>query len=335
MDGPEGAALYMDLEGSEPARSPSPASTSRSPAPQRPEVALHGFGHDAAKDGGRAASPSCTPAAHAVDGLRSANGVAYGSSSSNGVPADVHAQIQKLTSQLEAARKRAEDAEKKVIWWEEFASRILSIFLLGPEMTENYKRLVEREISRALIGIEVIEEVTNLRCSFPAVPSEVPIPRFRRWDGRLSGSNAWDVHWTSAAWSVSLSVSGRLYGLGFSLALRLHHFNIRGRIVVAFPLADGGDLSEIHASFAEAPEIDFTLDSTVAFGMVPLPIQSQVDARARSAISEVLRKEMVAPNRLELKINALGRKSFLTDQDVQQAINDAELARESARRSSR
>merc|ERR1712039_318380 len=84
----------------------------------------------------------------------------------------------------------------------------------------------------------------------------------------------WDVQWASATWAISLSVSGRLYGLGFSL-----------------------------------------------------PVRSQVDAQVRSSLASLLRREMVAPNKMLFQIPAMEPKKGLSGADIQQAIEDAEFAK--------
>lgn len=245
--------------------------------------------------------------------------------------ARAHAAVVKARRAEEAAWEaevRASDAQGGLELWEKLISRLLVIVALGPRMTELYKRTLVKELRKALESLPMVESVGNLQCSFPAVPTEAPRLRIQHWGGRLSQPIQWDVEWRSASWSVTLSVAGRLYGVGFSLGVQLHHFGIRGRLGTTFPSGDRGDLSEARLCFSEVPQVDFVLDSTVACGFVPLPVRSQVDAKVRSALTQVLIKEMVAPNQVTLRIAALRPKQGLTDHDVQQATEDAELAKQ-------
>jgi len=243
--------------------------------------------------------------------------------------ADVRAQAAQRLAAEEA--HRAAGSEVSLALWEQLLSRMLTVLLLGPEMTEQYKRTLTKELGKALRSLDMVDEVGNLQCSFPAVPGEAPRLRLLRWEGRLSQPVEWAVAWASASWAVSLSVEGRLYGVGFSLGLRLHGFGIRGRVSIAFPGGDRGDLSEVELCFTELPEVTFALESNVKMGLVPLPIRSQLDAKVRSTLSQVLSTSLVAPNKTSVKISALRPKQALTDNDIRQACEDAELARRAAR----
>merc|ERR1711920_753366 len=111
-----------------------------------------------------------------------------------------------------------------------------------------------------------------------------------------------DMQWTSASWDIAVSVVGRHFGLVFSLDMRLHHFGVRGRVKVTLPEARSLDLSKVILSFLELPEVDFQVDSSVAFGLVPLPVQAQVDAKIRSASAQWLRGHLVEPNAMLFNI---------------------------------
>lgn len=240
---------------------------------------------------------------------------------------DDETEVVRLRRLLEAAEARAMRAEQRLGMWEDLLSRVSWIMMLGPEMLEYYKRLLLEELSKALEGLEQIEEVKNLKCSFPAVSSEAPRPSLVHWGGDFAEPMEWDLSWTSTSWVIGVSVVGRQYGLSFSLALRLHHFGIRGRVRVVMPDARTSDLSRLLISFVEFPEVDCTVECNVTCGVVPLPVQSQVASRVRSAFDDWLAGRMVEPNAMPLTVPALKPKTELSEEDVKQAIQDAELAR--------
>jgi len=211
--------------------------------------------------------------------------------------------------------------------WERLASRLCSVVLLGPQMTEYYKRTLIKEVRLALESVEQVEEVSSLKFSFPVVASEAPQPSLASWSGELSEPMEWDVRWTPASWDIAVSVKGRHFGLGFSLALRLHHFGVGGRVRVALPEARSLDLSKVLFSFLEFPEVDFQVESSVAFGIVPLPVQAQVDTKIRSASAKWLSRHLVEPNAMHLDIAAMRPKRGVSENDLQTAIRDAELAK--------
>ena len=254
-------------------------------------------------------------------------GASCSSASAGHAPAAAAAddEVAALKARLEAAEARALQAEGRLRMWEDVVSRLAFLMLLGPEMSEYYKRTLMKELSTALRSLDQIEEVRDLKCSLPAVPSEAPRLELVR-GGDLAEPMEWDLLWAAASWSVSLSVSGRVYGVGFSLDLRLHRFGVRGRVKVVIPRGADGDLSQIKVSFLRPPELDVAVDCHVVVGMVPLPVRSQVDAKVRSSFARWLECELVEPNAMLFKLASMRPKRNLSDADVQQAIADAERA---------
>jgi len=232
-----------------------------------------------------------------------------------------------LRAKLQAAEARALQAELRLGMWEDLVSKMSSIVMMGPEMSEFYKRTLMKELTAALSSLDMVEQVKNLKCSFPAVRSEAPHCSLVRWDGDFSKPMEWEVQWSTSSWAISVSVIGRQFGLSFSLDICLHHFSIKGKLKVALPNGRALDLSQILVSFTELPQLDFAIDSKVAWGVVPLPVQSQVDAIVRSSAVKWLTAEMVDPNAMKFQLAALKPKRELSDADVQQAILDAERAR--------
>eukprot|EP00928_Gymnodinium_smaydae_P054697 TRINITY_DN38430_c0_g1_i1.p1 TRINITY_DN38430_c0_g1~~TRINITY_DN38430_c0_g1_i1.p1 ORF type:complete len:343 (+),score=69.51 TRINITY_DN38430_c0_g1_i1:110-1138(+) len=236
-------------------------------------------------------------------------------------------EVARLEAALRAAEGQLAETEGRRWLWEQLFSSVAALVVLGPASLEFYKRTLITEVRRALESVEQIREVSNLECSFPAVPSEAPRLRLERWNGDLAGPMEWDVAWSPASWALSLSVSGRQFGLGFTLALRLRRFDLRGRVRVHFPEAKAADLSKINVSFVSLPEIGFAVECGVACGILPLPVQSQVESTVREAFLGWLSKEVVAPHSMLFNVAALEPKRSLSDSDVQQAILDAQLAK--------
>jgi len=229
-----------------------------------------------------------------------------------------------LRKKLAETEARAAHAEHRLRMWESLASQASYIVALGPDRGDSYKRTFMKEFTDAIKSVSAVHEVTDLVCSIPAVPSEAPALSLVHWSGNLADPMQWDVQWSSACWHVGVSVLGRQYGVSFSLKLRVHHFGVRGRLQVVLPKGGSLDLSQARVSFAKRPEVDFSVDSEVALGFVPLPVQNQVESKIRVACTQWLRKELVEPNGMLFKIPALKPKYELSDKDVQQAILDAE-----------
>eukprot|EP00927_Polykrikos_kofoidii_P000898 TRINITY_DN10337_c0_g1_i3.p1 TRINITY_DN10337_c0_g1~~TRINITY_DN10337_c0_g1_i3.p1 ORF type:complete len:230 (+),score=21.68 TRINITY_DN10337_c0_g1_i3:67-756(+) len=200
-------------------------------------------------------------------------------------------------------------------------------FSMGRAPAQYYKRTLVHQVVSGLSNVAQVKEIRNLECSFPAVRSEAPQLMLAKGSEDLGEPMEWDIRWSSSSWSVSLSVRGSQFGLGFSLNVRLHSFVLKGRVRVHLPLGGECNLSQVTVSFVELPVVDFRLDSEVAFGIVPLPVSSQIDAKLRSSISEWLTTEVVEPNRLSFTFDGLKPKEELSDADMRQAIMDAESVR--------
>jgi len=273
-------------------------------------------------------SPACTKGAVAVadSGAEDVDTGACACDRQDGA-SDLQAEVERLRKRLAEAERRASLAEQRLSMWEDLTSKLAVVLMLGPEMLEFCKRTLMKELTRALKNLPMVDEVNNLQCSFPAVPSEAPRAKLAHWPGDFSEPMEWDVQWATASWSVTLSVSGRLYGLRFTMDLRLHRFAVNGRMRVKLPCGNFGDFSEVCLSFVELPDVDFSVDCKVICGMVPVPVQSQVDAQVRASFMKVLRDEIIEPQRLLLRVASMRPKSRLTEDDVQQAILDAEMTK--------
>mmetsp|Transcript_73066 Transcript_73066/g.202656 ORF Transcript_73066/g.202656 Transcript_73066/m.202656 type:complete len:533 (-) Transcript_73066:151-1749(-) len=264
-----------------------------------------------------APQPSTTPDADGLDGEGATAAM------------DQAVEIARLKRQLEAAEGRASELQGRLNMWESLISSLSFVMAMGPDRGEQCKRTFMKELSDAIKSVDSVQEVSHVTCSIPAVQSEAPRLSLIHWNGELDQPMEWDVQWASACWSVGVSVLGRQYGLSFSLKLRVHHFGIKGRLSVSLPQGRAMDLSEARVSFVELPKVEFLVDSDVLLGVVPLPVQSQVDAKIRAALKQWLSKEMVEPNAMVFTIPSLRPKYELSDKDVQQAILDAETVRRS------
>mmetsp|Transcript_95476 Transcript_95476/g.270288 ORF Transcript_95476/g.270288 Transcript_95476/m.270288 type:complete len:410 (-) Transcript_95476:126-1355(-) len=247
----------------------------------------------------------------------------------NGSPCSVQLEdeIAQLREQLAAEKARAEQAEHCLATLEYFVSSLSFILALGPDRGEHLKRKLIKIMRKTIQKVASVQEISNIMCSIPTVQSEAPRLKLMQWGGDLSQPMEWVVHWAPASWHASVSVLGRHYGVAFSLKLRVHHFGIRGRLKVVLSRGDVWDLSQALVSFLELPEIDFVVDSEVVCGVVPLPVQSQVDTHLKATVRKWLARELVEPNVMVFTAPPLKPKRDLSDGDVREAILDAEKIR--------
>ena len=64
-------------------------------------------------------------------------------------------------------------SEAKVAMWEECMQTFLHSIMLSPEMNDIYKDECTRILRSTLGGVEQIQAVRFVDCSFPSVPTEV------------------------------------------------------------------------------------------------------------------------------------------------------------------
>merc|ERR1712032_731443 len=111
-----------------------------------------------------------------------------------------------LQRRLAAAEERAISAEARIGMWESLISFLAYAMAMGPDRGEYYKRTLVKQLSDALTAVDAVHEVDDCICSLPTVVSEAPQLSLVRLGAHLSDPMEWRVRWSSASWSLSVSV---------------------------------------------------------------------------------------------------------------------------------
>ena len=147
--------------------------------------------------------------------------------------------------------------------------QLVHCVMLSPDMNDMYKIECTNLLKDALKGVEQIQAVRFVDCSFPSVPSEAPHIQLIRWESM--NDSEWHLRW-APSWSVQVAVEGQQY-LQFSLTLRLEDLRLSGRITLKM----SSDLSTIILSFTTPPKLRLKTAVTVSWGSVALPLQTYIE----------------------------------------------------------
>ena len=86
------------------------------------------------------------------------------------------AQVVALRQEVARLQLLLQVSEAKVAMWEECMQTFLHSVMLSPEMNDIYKDECTRILRTTLSGVEQIQAVRFVDCSFPSVPTEVCCP---------------------------------------------------------------------------------------------------------------------------------------------------------------
>lgn len=217
---------------------------------------------------------------------------------------------------------RLVSAELRLQKWELAASDLVSTLALSPEMTEAfYARSLRDMLSDALRTLDPIDELRHVECSMPSVATEAPAIAMLDWQGLAFSS--WEIEWAPHSWWVSVSAVGTRWGLGFNSLARVSGIHLKGRLRCAF----SADLTALRISFVEKPFLDMLIESSVGWGVVPIPVQEQIEGMVRSEIERFLERRLTGDNSM---VVVLRRKmlSKLTNSDIIEAADQAKRASE-------
>ncbi|EOD28160.1 hypothetical protein EMIHUDRAFT_457032 [Emiliania huxleyi CCMP1516] len=225
-----------------------------------------------------------------------------------------------LRQQVAMLESRLREADRTRQMWEACMTTLVGSILLGPEMNEMYKQECSSLLSQALVGLEQIDRVRYVECSFPSVSSEAPRLSLESWES--IARSEWQLRW-SPSWSMQVAVEGSYY-VSFRLLLKIDSVRMSGALVVNA----ANDLRQIGLSFAELPALKMRVECTVSWGTLPLPLQDYIGETVVNEFRAWLTRAMVQPNELVIKPAAFQPKQTLTDADVERAMRAASMARE-------
>lgn len=229
---------------------------------------------------------------------------------------------EKLRGELKALSheelvERLAGAELRLRKWEASASELVTTLALSPDMTEGlYARSLRDLLSAALLTLESVDGLRHVECSMPCVAAEAPHVSMREWAG-LDYSE-WDVEWSPSSWWVSVSADGSRWGLGFNVLTRVSAMRLEGALRCAF----SKDLTSMRTSFMEKPCLEMDVESSVGWGVVPIPVRVQIEAMVRAEIERFVEQRLTGD---ESMVVVLRRKALakITESDLLEARDQA------------
>lgn len=216
--------------------------------------------------------------------------------------------------------EHAIETELKVHEWGNAASSLMTTLALSPEMTDVfYARSLRALLTSALETLDSIDELKHVECSMPSIAAEAPTIDLVHWSG-LHFSE-WDVQWTPTSWWVSVSADGSRWGLAFNCLAKVSEISLAGRLRCSF----SRDLSAVRVRFAHKPCLDTTVDTSVGWGAVPLPVRESIVHLIQSEIENFVNSRLCND---EGMIIVLRRKPLLTvsESDIFEATLQARRA---------
>lgn len=215
---------------------------------------------------------------------------------------------------------RALAAELRLHEWKTATSELVTSLALTPELTEGfYSRTLRELLSAGLLPLESVDELRHVECSMPCVAGEKPEVCLIRWCGVQYSE--WDIKFSPASWWVSVSAIGTRWGMSFNCLTNVTDIRIDGVFRVAF--AD--DLTALRVSFRERPRIEMKVESSVGWGVVPLPVREQIEGMVREEMEGFVERKLMGD---ESMVVVLRRKAVarLSDTDIVEAKMQAERA---------
>lgn len=238
----------------------------------------------------------------------------------------VNEQKDKLADRLAGLSKseliqHAIDTHYTLHEWRHAASDLLSVLALSPEMTDAfYARSLRVMLKTALESLDSVDCLQHLECSMPSVAVERPIINVTRWDG-LHYSE-WSMQWSPKSWWVSVSADGSRWGLAFNCLANISAISLRGHIQCSF----SPDLTALRIRFVEKPSLNMLVETTVGFGIVPLPVQESIQEIIRDRIKEFVDIRLCNDQGMVI---VLRRKPLhsISDNDIYEATMQAKRAK--------
>lgn len=232
---------------------------------------------------------------------------------------DLRAELKSLSS--EELLERALSAEMRLKKWEGVASDFVSTLALCPEMTEAYyARLLRDLLSDALLTLDEVDELRHVECSMPCVKSEKPKVEMIEWNG-LPYSE-WMLEWSPHSWWVSVSAVGSRWGLGFNVLTRVSSISLKGVIRCSF----SEDLTALRVSFRETPALLMSIESSVGWGVVPIPVREQIENLVRVEIERFVEQRLTGEENMVVVLRRKADPS-ISDSDIEEAIHQAERSK--------
>ena len=203
--------------------------------------------------------------------------------------------------------------------WSTAASSLVTALALAPESTSFYARMLRELLSDALDELELIDELRHVECSMPSIPSESPHLTLVDWRGLPYST--WDIQWSPNSWWVSVSAVGYRWGLSFNVLTQCSSITIHGRLRCAF----SPDLTSVRLSFVQEPDLHMSIESTVGWGAVPIPVREQIESIVRAQILSFISNNLVGEESL---VVVLRRKAIqaISNEDLQEARAAAQRA---------
>ncbi|CAN8064999.1 unnamed protein product [Agarophyton chilense] len=231
---------------------------------------------------------------------------------------NLRAHLKKLS--YEQLLQRCMLNEMRLRQWEQASTSFVSAMALTPEMTEAfYARSLRELLSSALQTLDVVEELRHVECSMPCVKGEAPQISLTLW--RDLSYSEWCVEWSPASWWVSVSAVGYRWGLSFNCLTKVTGIYLNGMIRCSF----SDDMTSLRIGFPQKPILDMTVESSVGWGAVPIPVREQIENLVRSEIELFVQNRLTGDNDMVVVLKKKAEKK-LTESDLQEAKSQAERA---------
>lgn len=210
--------------------------------------------------------------------------------------------------------------EMRLVQWEKAASSLVTSLTLTPEMTEAfYARSLRELLSSALDTLDVVEELRHVECSMPCVKGEAPRISLVMW--RDLSYSEWHVEWSPASWWVSVSAVGYRWGLSFNCLTNVAGIQLDGIIRCSF----SNDMTALRIGFPQKPMLNMTVESSVGWGAVPIPVREQIEYLVRTEIEQFVENRLTGSNDMVVVLKTKMEEK-LSDSDLNEAKRQAERA---------
>lgn len=225
--------------------------------------------------------------------------------------------------------QRLVDAQLSLHEWRHACSDIMSILTLCPELTELvYARSIRVVLRNALMSLESVDGVGHIECSMPCVNTERPLIDLNRWDG-LHFSE-WAIQWFPKSWWLSVSVDGSRWGIAFNILTTITNIRISGVVQLTLP----SDLTAVRVRFAQKPKMSVAIDTSVGWGIVPVPVHESIQQIIRDKIEEVVHGRLCNDNGMVVVLRRKLANAAVSDSDLYEATMQAKRANNVKLRSS-
>lgn len=212
--------------------------------------------------------------------------------------------------------------------WERAASDLLSTLALSPEMTDAfYARSLRALLTSALESLDYVDVLQHVECSLPSVATEKPSVNVIQWDG-LHFSE-FDFQWAPSSWWVSVSANGSRWGLSFNCLANVSGISLSGRVRCSF----SNDLTATRIRFVDKPLLNLTVDTSVGWGFVPLPVRESIAQMIRERIEQFVDVRLCNDEGMVIVLKRKPSKR-VSESDIYEATMQAQRANSVRLRSS-